>query len=134
MFSQMFSQKCLLLLLLLFATVHSRGHGGGRGGNGHRGGYVGRASNYNGGVYKVVSKNQHIKYIGQTNNFERREKEHRRNSPFVVKTDIFKKIPTNPNERFEKEQKMIETCKDNGSCENNKHKGGNGRRENRIFK
>ena len=75
----MFSQKCMLLLLLLFATVHSRGHGGGRsggghgggghgggrsggghgggrGGNGHRGGYVGRASNYNGGVYKVVSK------------------------------------------------------------------------------
>ena len=51
-------------------------------------------------------------------------RKYRRNSPFVVKTDIFKKIPTKPNERFEKEQKMIETCKDNGSCENNKHKGG----------
>ena len=131
----MISQKCLFLLFLLLSTVQSRGHGGGgHSGGGHRGGYVGRASNYNGGVYKVVSKNQHIKYIGQTNNFERREKEHRRNSQFVVKTDIFKKIPTKPNERFEKEQKMIETCKDNGSCENNKHKGGNGRRENRIFK
>lgn len=108
----------LLLLVCADGRLQFRFRGGGHGGG------------YGGGTYHYAHrKTGRIHYVGTTNNFERRHKEHRRAHHYYANTRQYKltthPMPdSSPYQRFNKEKVLIRQMKPVA----NKHPGGNGKR------
>lgn len=106
--------QIVIVVLLLVVCVDGR-RGGGR---------------YGRGTYHYVHrKSGRVHYVGTTNNFERRHKEHRKAHHYYADTRYYKltthPMPdSSPHQRFNKEKVLIRQMKPVA----NKHPGGNGKR------
>lgn len=85
------------------------------------------------GIYEIIQKdNREVVYIGKTNNFGRREYEHRK-SKYSIDTYDFRinklmNDDTPVEQIYTEEKQLIIKCKEEGFCKHNKRAGGGGPR------